>query len=375
MQSIKLLPTLNGARVLVRVDYNVPLKGTKIVDARRIEASFATIRTILKKKGTPVLIAHLGDGTESLRPVATFLSKHFNTVFVTNDVTDARTIEILEHVPSGTVVLLENIRRYAQEEDNDVAFAKTLAKLGKYYINDAFSVSHRAHASVVGIPKYIPSFAGIQLELEIKALASAVTTTKHPFLCILGGAKFATKIPLLKQFEPKADKLIIAGAILNNFYQVAGFEVGDSVVESGYDTQIKKLLKSPKLLLPIDVIAVRGTKKIVLTPDEIQKGDVIVDIGPQSIALIAREIHKAKLVVWNGPAGWYEKKFVAGTVGIARAIVESKTKAIIGGGDTGAVIEEMVNDKDSKRVFVSTGGGAALDYLSSGTLPGIKALK
>ncbi len=371
MKSISQLPTLHGARVLIRVDYNVPLKKKTIVDTRRIDASSATIKTILKKGGTPVLVAHLGDGTESLRPVATYLSQSFKVVFVTHDVTDKRIIDIVDHVPAGTVVLLENIRRYPQEEKNNALFAKLLARLGQYYVNDAFSVSHRKHASVVGIAKHLPSYAGIQLEREIKALSSALKPT-HPFVFILGGAKFGTKIPLLTRFADKADKLIITGAILNNFYNVSGFEVGKSVVEGGYDAPIKKLLKNEKLLLPIDVLVTRGTKRIVCTPDEVQARDVIVDIGPQSTALIATVIKKAKLVVWNGPTGWYEKGFVQGTTELARALTESTTKAIIGGGDTGAVIDRMM--ATNTRIFVSTGGGATLDYLATGTLPGIAVL-
>lgn len=376
MQSVSKLPQLKSTRILVRVDYNVPLKGSRIVDSRRIDASLVTVRMILKKGGTPVLLAHLGEGGESLRPVATYLSKLFpKVVFVTHDLTDPRIIEILDQVPKGTVVLLENIRRYEGETTNASVFAKALAKLGTYYVNDAFSVSHRAHASVIGVPRYMPAYAGLQLLAELKALKGVLENKKHPFLFMLGGAKFATKIPLLKQFLTKADKLIITGAILNNFYQVAGFEVGDSVVESGYDAIITKLLKNPKVLLPIDTIVVRAGKKLVLTPAEIAPGDVIVDIGPQSIALIEQEVSKAKLVVWNGPTGWYEKKFDKGTAAVARAIVSSKAHAVIGGGDTGAVIEKVIDKVESKRIFVSTGGGATLEYLSKGTLPGIKALK
>ncbi len=375
MKTVSQLPKLTGARVLVRVDYNVPFVGTKIRDTRRIDASFDTIRAVIKKGGTPVLVAHLADATASLRPVATYLSKTFKTVFVTHDLTDARIIEILQEVPRGTVVLLENIRRYEGETANVASFAKALARLAQMYVNDAFSVSHRAHASVVGVPRYLESYAGLQLVREVKALTSAVQNTKHPFVCILGGAKFATKIPLLKRFVETADKLVITGAILNNFYQVAGFEVGNSVVEEGYDTPIKKLLKNEKVLLPVDLVVVRGTKKVVVTPLEVAPADVIVDIGPQSIDLINREVAKAKLVVWNGPTGWYEKRFDKGTIAVADAILASRTKAVIGGGDTGAVVEKRLIGKETARVFVSTGGGATLDFLSVGTLPGIKALK
>jgi phosphoglycerate kinase len=375
MKNIKELPLLHGARVLIRVDYNVPIAGSRIRDTRRITSSFDTINTVLKKGGTPILIAHLGDSAASLRPVATFLSKTYNIVFVTHDVTDSHIQSIIDQVPTGTVVLLENIRRYGQEEKNDTVFAKTLAKLGKYYINDAFSVSHRKHASVVGIPKYLPSFAGMQLQKEITALSSVLNNKKHPFVFILGGAKFDTKIPLLKRFADLADSVVITGAILNSFYKQAGFAVGKSVVEDGFEKSIAALLKNPKVLLPPDCIVTRKGKTATVTADEVEEQDVIVDIGPQSIDLIDQKIMKAKLVVWNGPTGWYEKGFVKGTTALAKAAVMSKAHTIIGGGDTGAVVEKTLKNKQVKNIFVSTGGGATLEYLAQGTLPGITALK
>ncbi len=372
MRSVTLIPNLKGARVLVRVDYNVPLKGTTILDPRRIEASFETIDILLKKKGTPILIAHRGKGTETLRPIATFLSKRYNIVFIAADITDAKTRAIIDKVPPGTLILLENIRRYPGEEKNTASFAKALVSYGEYYINDAFSVSHRTHASVVGIAKLLPSYAGVQLIREIKALTLA---DKHPFLFILGGAKFGTKIPLLKQFKDRADHLVIAGAILNDFYKVAGFEVGRSVVEGKFDTAIKKLLTNPKLLLPVDVIVKRGAKSVAVSPLEIKPTDTIVDIGPESVAHIATLIKKAKLIVWNGPTGWYEKGYTHATVALARAINESKAQSVIGGGDTGAVIEGLLKNHPNKKVFVSTGGGATLEFLAQGSLPGIDCIK
>jgi phosphoglycerate kinase len=374
MKNIKELPKLNGAKVLVRVDYNVPIVGTKIKDTRRITSSFETINTILKKGGTPILIAHLGDSSASLRPVATFLSKTYKIVFITHDVTDSNIHAIIDQVPGGTIILLENIRRYEQEEKNDSSFAKTVAKLGQYYINDAFSVSHRKHASVVGLPKYLPSFAGVQLQKEIAALSSVLTNKKHPFVFILGGAKFETKIPLLKRFTELADSVVIAGAILNNFYKEAGFPVGKSVTEDGFSKPIATLMKNPKILLAPDCLVIRNGKATITTPAEVEKDDVIVDIGPQSIALISEKIMKAKLVVWNGPTGWYEKGFVKATTALAKACIESKAHTVIGGGDTGAVVEKVLKD-GSKHIFISTGGGATLDYLAKGTLPGIVALK
>lgn len=373
MKSIKELPKLNGAHVLVRVDYNVPIVNNRIKDSRRITSSFDTINAILKKGGTPVLIAHLGDATASLRPVATFLSKTYKIVFVTHDITDAHIKNIIDQVPAGTIILLENIRRYAQEEKNDNTFAKTVAKLGQYYVNDAFSVSHRKHASVVGLPKYLPAFAGMQLQKEVAALSSVLHNKKHPFVFILGGAKFETKIPLLKRFAELADSVIIAGAILNSFYKEVGFPVGKSVVEDGFSKPIAALLKNPKVLLPPDCLVIRKSKTLTITPAEVEAQDVIVDIGPQSITLISERIMKAKLVVWNGPTGWYEKGFVKATTALAKACVASKAHTVIGGGDTGAVVEKIA--VDSKKLFVSTGGGATLDYLANGTLPGIVALK
>ncbi len=375
MKSIKSLPALKGAKVLVRVDYNVPIVNNKIRDVRRITSSFETIDTILKKGGTPILIAHLGDGSATLRPVATFLSKTYNIVFITHDVNDSHIHSIIEQVPKGTIILLENIRHYEGEEKNDAKFAKALSKLGEYFVNDAFSVSHRKHASVVGIAKYLPSFAGAQMQKEITALSSVLNNKKHPFVFILGGAKFETKIPLLKRFAALADNVVITGAIMNSFYKEAGFAVGKSVVEDGFSKQITTLLKNPVVLLPADCLVIRDEKSIAVTPDEIQSHDVIVDIGPQSVKLISDKIAKAKLVVWNGPTGWYEKGYVKATTALAKAAIASKAQTIIGGGDTGAVIEKVLKYEDAKHLFVSTGGGATLEYLANGTLPGITVLK
>jgi phosphoglycerate kinase len=375
MQSFQKLPPLKGSKVLIRVDYNVPMKGNRIIDARRIEASYKTIDAVLKKGGTPILIAHLGDGSMSLRPIATFLSKKYKTVFVTNDLLDAQTETIITAVPKHTVILLENIRRYKEEEENNAAFAKRLALLGSYYINEAFSVSHRKHASLVRLPKLLPAYAGAQLIEEVKQLSGALTTPKHPFVFILGGAKFKTKIPLIKRFIDTADSIVITGALLNNFYKAAGFEVGDSVVEAGFDTPIKKVLSNPKLLLPIDVVVVRNSKKIAVSIQEVQKDDIIVDIGPRSVSLITDRLQKAKMVVWNGPTGWYEKGFTKASTDLAKVLIAGKAKAIIGGGDTSAVIEKtMKSTTTNKNIFISTGGGATIEYLSSGTLPGIAAL-
>ncbi len=372
MKTLKDIKGMKGKRALVRVDYNVPMKGNKILDARRIDASFATIRT-LQKKGIQVqLLAHLGDGTPSLKPVSLYLAKHFNVHFVTKPILEKG--GLIQKTPKDTIVLFENIRRYKEEEKNDLNFAKALSGLADIFVNDAFSVSHRKHASVVGITKYLPSFAGLQLEKEIKTLSKLLDNKKHPFLFILGGAKFGTKIPLLNRFIENADQVVIAGAILNSFYKTAGFEVGKSVVEDGYEKQIKKLLSSPKLLLPTDVIVLRGSKKETVTLSEVDKADKIVDIGIDSVRLVSEKIAKAKVIVWNGPTGWYEGGFTWATKTLAKNMANSKAFSVIGGGDTGAVVEKIVKDSN-KNIFVSTGGGATLDFLAKGTLIGIQCLK
>lgn len=376
MKLLKSIPKLKNERIIVRVDYNVPINDNKIGDTRRIEASYETIDFILKKGGIPVLLAHMGDTKSSLAPIAKYLKKKYKVVFVDEDLNNKNIFDNLNKVSKGSVILLENIRRYDGEEKNDQKFAKLLSTFGKYYVNDAFSVSHRKHASVVGIPKYLESFAGIQIIKEVNILDKALKNKSHPFLFILGGAKFGTKIPLIKRFINSADNVVIAGAILNNFYKVSNFEVGKSVVEDGFDKDIKSLLDNPKLLLPVDVIVKRGNKSVVTIPLEIKKNDMIVDIGPQSTALILEKIKKAKIVVWNGPTGFYEKGFTKGTTDLAKGIIKNeKVTAIIGGGDTGAVIEKITKKISKSNIFVSTGGGATLDYLANGTLPGIESLK
>lgn len=362
--------------MLVRVDFNVPLKDNRILDTRRIESTYKTIDTILKKGATPILIAHLGSKKESLKPIARFLSKKYKLLFIGKPLDSFIRERILNNISKDTVVLFENIRRREGEEKNDPKFAKFLASLGDFYVNDAFSASHRRHASIVGVPKLLPSFAGYQLQAEIKALSRVLEAKEHPFLFIIGGMKFDTKIPLLDRFSHLADNVVIAGAILNNFYKTAGFEVGASVVEKGYDVPIKKLLKNHKLLLPTDVIILRDGQKHTVAISEVKKRDKIVDIGPDSTAHIIAMIKKAKLVVWNGPTGWYEGGFDTATVAIAKVLTTAKAHSVIGGGDTAAVIQKMLskNPSQKNKIFLSTGGGATLDFLANGTLPGVQLL-
>jgi phosphoglycerate kinase len=245
-----------------------------------------------------------------------------------------------------------------------------LAGLADLYVNEAFSVSHRKDASIVLLPKLLPAYAGLQLEKEVKNLSHAFKKPKHPFLFILGGAKFSTKMPLIEKYLKLADHVFIGGALANDFLKAKGYEVGKSLVD---DTKgIEKILKNKKLILPVDVIVSDGKKLSNKNADMVGKEETILDVGSQSVKMLEPYIKKAKLVLWNGPLGKYEAGGGGATKKILKMVASSKTESIIGGGDTVALISEM--KMENKFTFISTGGGATLDFLASGTLPGIKAL-
>lgn len=373
MKKIQTVQKIKGKRVLVRVDFNVPIANGKVRDVFRIEQSLKTITYLHKKGAIQILIAHLGnDGAVTLKPILKVLEKKVKVQFLTEEIDSEKLHKKITQAKPGTIFLLENIRRYKGEEENDTAFAKQLAVLGEVYVNDAFSVSHRPHASIVGVPKLLPAYAGFQLQEEVAALEPIVKKPVKPFIFILGGAKFSTKIPLIERYAKQADKVIIAGAIMNNFYKAAGFEVGNSVIEAGYDTEIKKYLSFLNVLLPVDVVVQRGKNTITVAPTEVEPGDVIVDIGEQSVNLLKPLIEEAKLIVWNGPMGWYEKGFTAGTVALGKLLATTKSQVVIGGGDTITVLGDAFAKK--KHIFISTGGGATIDYLSQGSLPGVDEL-
>jgi phosphoglycerate kinase len=271
---------------------------------------------------------------------------------------------------SGTALLLQNLRSTTAEEENDIDFAKTLASYADYYVNDAFAVSHRAHASIVGIPKYIPSYAGITFMEEYTELTKAFTP-EHPSLFILGGAKFETKAPLIEKYAEEYTHAFIGGANANDFLKGKGYEVGTSLL-SPVDLSKSPLLKKENILLPVDVIAVTGTSKRAVACDGVLPHEKILDIGPKSIALLAPCIAEAKTILWNGPLGYYEGGHDDATKACAKLIAESSAHSIIGGGDTVAAIESLgLQDSFS---FLSTSGGAMLEFLEKKTLPGIEAL-
>jgi 3-phosphoglycerate kinase len=367
MQLLTKAPITKTTRVLLRADFNVPMKGKKIEDTFRIDKTMPTINYLLKKKAIVIVLAHLGDdGSATLEPVAKYLGSKVQTVFTTTK--DIRDIaKIIDTLTPGTVLVVENIRRFPGEKTNDKAFAKSLASLGEVYINDAFSVSHRSHASLVGIPKYLPSYAGYQLQKEVEQL-SRVFQPKHPFLFILGGAKFETKLPLIKKFLKTADHIFIAGALANQVFKEHGFPVGQSVVEDKV-FGLEALAKNKKVLLPMDLVVVSKKGKRTTTPDNIAKDEAMLDIGKESLAMMKEKINVAKFILWNGPVG----KLPMGTKKILEMIAATKAVSIIGGGDTVDIVSRYKMEKDF--TFVSTGGGATLDFLSTGTLPAIKALK
>jgi phosphoglycerate kinase len=356
MQSIKVLKNLKGKKVVLRVDFNVPIKNGKIIDDFRIKKSLPTIDFLLKKGAEIVLLTHLGkDGSESLFLVE---KRFFN----------------LSKFSKDRITFFENVRKYEGEEKNDKIFAKLLASMGNIYVNDAFSVSHRAHASVVGISKFLPSYSGFQLEEEISNLSKVMQSPKKPFLFVLGGAKFSTKLPLIKKYLNKADHIFIGGALFNDFLKASGFEIGKSL-SSDFDLKtIQKISKNKKILLPLDVLVLdKNNKKINKKIEDIVKTDYVLDIGKESIKNLEDLVLKSKTILWNGPLGKYNDGGAEATKNILKTIAKTKVFSLIGGGDTVALISQMKMEKNFS--FVSTGGGATLDFLANGTLPGIKALK
>ncbi len=267
--------------------------------------------------------------------------------------------------------MMENLRRYEGEETNDGTFAQDLSRFGEIYVNEAFSCSHRSHASIVGVPKYIPGFMGLQFEEEIKNLSEAFHP-EHSFLFILAGAKFSTKLPLVEKFLTLADDVFIGGALANDLFKQKGYEIGKSLVSEG-DLDLSVIVKHPKTLLPTDVTVEDEGKISLKSPDTVSREDKITDAGPKTDEMLKEKIKKAKFILWNGPLGQYEKGFKEPTFTLARIIAESGVKAIVGGGDTLATIREL--NLFDKFFFVSTGGGAMLDFLANETLPGIVALE
>lgn len=349
-----------GKRVLVRVDLNVPFRDGKIEDDYRIVRALPTIKKLVKDEAQVILMTHLSHDTpDALFAISNYLKKIFETVVFIPGIDLTMVKETVKTLVPGEVVILDNIRLFEGEEENSDAFAKELAGLADFYVNDALSVSHRNQASVVSVPKYLPHFAGRLFEEEYENLSRAFNP-EHPFLLILGGVKFESKLGVLKRFLTLAENIFVGGGLANNFFRVLGEDVHDSVVDD--DVNVLPYIGNPKISLPLD-------KKF--------KDGKILDLGPESVRFLAGLIGKAKFILWNGPLGSYEiPGFDWGTKEVAKLIAHSRARVIVGGGNTLEVLKTLPEEKElAKHAFLSTAGGAMLEFLANDTLPGIEALK
>lgn len=367
--------------ILVRAALNVPIENEKIVDNYRLRRVVQTIRFLAERRAKVVIISHIGEqGTETLAPVAAALGRLVSNVSFCPTTVDIQARAAIRALAPGHVLVLENLRRNKGELHNDTAFARDLAALADIFVQDSFDTCHRLHASIIGVPKFLPSYAGLLIEEEIRELSRAIKPA-HPALAIIGGAKFSTKEAMLTAFLKTYDHVFVGGALANDFLKASGVRIGTSRVSGTNDTLLRRLLVNPKLALPIDSLVVPADK--VELPDartyariaalgQIQDDEVIIDHGPGTSTLLEHLVQKAKTVLWNGPLGIYERGFVDTTDTLARAIAASNAHSVVGGGDTAASIANL--GLLSRFSFVSTGGGAMLDYLAKGTLPGIMAL-
>lgn len=376
MKSVTKIKNLKGVTVLVRAALNVPIENGRVNGEFRLDCALPTIEFLQKKGARVVLLGHLGDtGTESLSPVYESLKKRIPLLTFSDTTVGREAREKVGAMHDGDVLMLENVRRLKGEKENDPHIARELAALGDIFVQDSFDVCHRKHASVVGIPEVLPSYAGLLLERETKGLSRA-RNPKSPALAIIAGAKFSTKEPVLHALLNGYEHVFVGGAIANGLLKAKGFYVADSLVGGGDPAALRAIAEHRRLLLPIDaMIASREARRNdaeVAPVSDIPEGTAILDIGPQTMTLLTPHIKKAKTVVWNGTLGLYEHGFMDGTREVAKAILASKTHCIVGGGDTVAALDML--GLTSKFAFVSTGGGAMLDYLAYGTLPGLEAL-
>ena len=379
---------VSGKRVLVRVDFNVPLQDGAVTDDRRIRAALLTIEYLLQNGAAVVLMSHLGrpkgQVVDSLKmdPVAARLSELLGRPVQKLDDCVGEAVEsAVNAMQPGDVILLENTRFHPEEKKNDPQFAAQLAKLGEVYVNDAFGSAHRAHASTAGVTEFLrPAVAGFLLAKELDYLGKALSNPEPPFLAILGGAKVSDKIGVIENLLPKVDALLIGGGMANTFFAAQGLPTGDSLVEKDAIATAKSLLETSgeKLFLPVDAVIAdkfdANAEARVVPVDEVPAGWMILDIGPATIAHFANRLAAAKTVVWNGPMGVFEfPRFAEGTFAVARALADlSDATTIIGGGDSAAAVQ--LSGLAEKMSHISTGGGASLEFLEGKTLPGVAAL-
>lgn len=375
MRSVKTLRLreVKGKTVLLRTDFNVEIVRDRIMDDYRMRASLPTVRFLLSRGAKLIILSHLGrpkrrDTRHSLGLIADKLSQIAGLQVALAREREEATL-LRRTLSSQTIVLLENLRFWRGEMENAPSFAKSLAALGDFYVNDAFGVSHRREASVDAITKYIPSYAGLLLESEVKALERVAKNSSHPLVMIFGGKKLSDKIPLISRFLADAETILTGGGVANTFLGGKGFLIGESLSERALFPQTRRMMRRKNnIILPIDFCKGQlGGKKVIL------------DIGPQTAKLYAAEIARARTIIWNGPLGFFENpKFAGGSFAIARAVAENRRAfSVIGGGETVAVFRAAVKKGKlavGKNIFLSTGGGAMLEYLAGKSLPGIKAL-
>jgi len=378
---------VNGKRVLVRVDFNVPIKDGVVGDDTRIRGALPTLQALLAGGASLVLCSHLGrpkggpDPKYSMKPVADYLGTLMKRqVAFAEDCIGPQAEAAAKALQPGGVLVLENTRFHPEEEKNDPEMAKQLAALADVYVNDAFGSAHRAHASTEGVAKFLPAVAGLLMEKEIQYLGAAVSDPERPFVAILGGAKISDKIGVIKNLLTKTDSILIGGGMANTFFKAEGYPVGDSLVEAEALETAKELLQSAgtKLRLPVDVVIAdkfdAAAARQVIPTGPIPDGWRILDIGPETVEHYGKVVQAAKTVVWNGPMGVFEfPEFAKGTFGVAQAVADSGAVSIIGGGDSVAAIQE--SGLTDKVTHISTGGGASLEMLEGLALPGVAALQ
>ncbi|PIT96893.1 phosphoglycerate kinase [Candidatus Campbellbacteria bacterium CG10_big_fil_rev_8_21_14_0_10_35_52] len=371
LKDIREVNNLQGKKIFLRSDLNAPIKDGEITDDFRLRCALKTINFLKDKSAKIILAGHLGiDPKNSFLPIYKYLQKYF-PIFFTGEVFGKKTDDALNNLKDGEIVFLENLRSNNGESANDEKFTKKLASFADIYVNDAFSVSHRKHSSIVGIPNYLPSYAGILLQEEINALSDALIP-QSPSLCILGGVKFKTKEPLIRKFLYIYDTVYVSGALANDFFKARGFNVGKSLISDNY-ADIKNLAESEKIIIPSDVTVENNNGVFIKKLQDISDEDNITDAGTKSGKQLAELARNSKFILWNGTLGEYERGFIKQTEVLARAIANSSARTLIGGGDTIASINHL--NLLNKFSFVSTGGGAMLQFLLDGTMLGIEALK
>ena len=382
---------LKGKKVIVRVDLNVPMKSGTITESSRIIKILPTIKLLIEKEAKIIIFSHIGRpkgkivNGMSLEPISKKLSDllKIEVLFNKNQINEKTSSEI-NKIPNGSVMMMENIRFYEGEEKNEDFFSKKISSLGDIYVNDAFSCSHRAHSSIEGITKYIPSYCGLQFVEEINALKRITSKIVRPVTCIIGGSKISTKIKIISNLIKDFDNIIIVGGMGNAMLKNTGVDIGKSICDDGYKDLVKEILEKSsthdcKIYYPLDIVVSKTLdgNGMIKEVNEVNKDEMILDIGPKTITSIKDIINKSNTVLWNGPAGYFENpNFSNGTKEILEIIAHKRSKnkiyAVAGGGETVAVINKF-NKLDSFD-FVSTAGGAFLEYLEGKELPGIKAL-